>query len=191
MSGNEEWMKAEEAVRTLIRFAGDDPEREGLEKTPSRVLKAYREMFAGYGKCPSELLTTFDSEKYSQMIILRDVDFTSFCEHHLLPFAGVAHVAYIPDRKVIGASKLARLVEMYARRLQIQERMTCQVADKLEQLLTPIGTGCVVEATHQCMACRGVKKSRTRMVTSHLTGAFLDDASVKLEFLGLAGVRSL
>lgn len=181
--------EAAQAVRTLIRWAGDDPKREGLRDTPRRVLRAYREFFAGYAEDPAAVLrrTFGEVEGYDDMIVLRDIRFESHCEHHLLPIIGRAHVAYLPRRRVVGISKLARLVEIYAKRMQIQERMTAQIADTLEEELQPLGVGVVVEAAHQCMSTRGVHKPGVTMVTSRMRGAFRDDPRTRREFLAIIG----
>lgn len=181
--------EAEEAVRTLIRWAGDDPGREGLLDTPRRVVRAYREFFAGYQEDPKAvLLRTFEEvEGYDEMIVLRDIRFESHCEHHLLPIIGRAHVAYLPNRRVVGISKLARLVDIYAKRMQIQEKMTAQIADTLEEVLQPLGVGVIIDAAHQCMSTRGVHKPGVSMVTSRMLGAFRDDASTRREFLSIVG----
>ena len=182
--------EAEEAVRTLIRWAGDDPSREGLADTPDRVARAYREWFAGYRDDPVELLgRTFEEVAgYDELVLLRDIRFVSHCEHHMAPIIGRAHVGYLPDRRVVGISKLARLVEAYAKRLQIQERMTAQIADALETALRPHGVAVVVEATHECMSTRGVHKQEIAMVTSRMRGAFRDDPARRREFLSAAGL---
>ena len=179
--------QAEEAVRGMIQWAGDDPDREGLLDTPKRVVKAYEEMFAGYSQDPKAILaTTFgDTGGYDEMIALTDIPFFSHCEHHMVPFVGIAHVAYIPKNKVVGLSKLARLVDVYARRLQIQERMTTQIADTLFEVSKPLGCGVVVEATHMCMTMRGVSKEGASMKTSRLHGLFKEDGDVRKEFFDL------
>ena len=181
--------EAEEAVRTLIRWAGDDPLREGLLDTPRRVVRAYREFFAGYEEDPKAvLLRTFEEvEGYDEMIVLPDIRFESDCGHHLLPIIGRAHVAYLPNRRVVGISKLARLVDIYAKRMQIQEKMTAQIADTLEEVLQPLGVGVIIDAAHQCMSTRGVHKPGVSMVTSRMRGAFRDDASTRREFLAIVG----
>jgi len=181
--------EAEEAVRTLIRWAGDDPRREGLLDTPKRVVRAYREWFSGYAEDPAAvLLRTFEEvEGYDEMIVLRDIRFESHCEHHLAPIIGRAHVAYLPDRRVVGISKLARLVDLYAKRMQIQEKMTAQIADTLEEVLQPLGVGVIIDAAHQCMSTRGVHKAGVSMVTSRMRGAFRNDASTRREFLAIVG----
>jgi GTP cyclohydrolase IA len=180
---------AEEAVRTLLRWAGEDPEREGLRDTPKRVTTAYAEWFAGYDIDPAEILSrTFEEVNgYDEMVILRNVRFESHCEHHLAPIIGQAHIGYLPDRRVVGISKLARLVDAYAKRLQIQERMTAQIANTLNDILRPQGVGVVIEASHGCMTTRGVHKTGLTMVTSQLIGAFREDASTRREFLAAIG----
>jgi GTP cyclohydrolase I len=179
--------QAEEAVRTLIRWAGDDPEREGLLDTPARVARAYGEFFAGYAVDPRDILSrTFqETNGYDEMVVLKNIAFESHCEHHMVPFTGKAHVAYLPRSKVVGISKLARLVDAYARRLQIQEKMTAQIAGALNEVLQPKGVGVVIEATHQCMTSRGVRKNDAIMQTSHMLGAFREDARTRQEFLSL------
>jgi len=182
--------EAEEAVRTLIRWAGDDPAREGLLETPARVVKAYEEFFAGYQDDPVQILSRTFSEVdgYDEMIVLNDIRFESHCEHHMVPIIGKAHVAYLPDKRVVGISKLARLVEVYAKRLQIQEKMTVQIADTLRDVLRPRGVAVVIEAAHQCMTTRGVHKPGVSLVTSRMLGAFRDDPSTRREFLAIIGL---
>jgi len=181
--------EAQAAIRTLIRWAGDDPDREGLRDTPARVARAYGEWFAGYGADPDEMLRrTFEEvEGYDEMVVLRDIPFESYCEHHLAPIIGKAHIAYLPRRRVVGISKLARLLEVYAKRLQIQEKMTAQIANALDRVLQPRGVGVVIEAQHQCMTTRGVHKPGVAMVTSRMLGAFRDDPATRREFLALIG----
>jgi GTP cyclohydrolase I len=181
--------EAEAAVRTLIEWAGDDPQREGLLGTPERVVRAYEEFFAGYDIDPVELLQrTFEEvEGYDEMVVLRDIRFESHCEHHLAPIIGKAHVAYLPRSRVIGISKLARLVEVYAKRMQIQEKMTAQIANTLDDVLKPRGVAVVIEAAHQCMTTRGIHKPGVTMMTSRMLGAFRDDASTRKEFLAMIG----
>jgi GTP cyclohydrolase I len=181
--------EAEAAVRTLLRWAGDDPLREGLAGTPARVVRAYEEFFAGYAQDPEAILArTFEEvEGYDEMVLLRDVRFESHCEHHMAPIIGVAHLAYLPDRRVVGISKLARLVEIYARRLQIQEKMTAQIANTIETVLQPQGVAVVIEATHHCMTTRGVHKPGTALVTSRMLGRFRSDPKTRREFLGMVG----
>lgn len=180
---------AEEAVRTLIRWAGDDPAREGLLDTPARVARAYEEFFAGYEQEPEEILarTFSEVEGYDEMIVMIDIRFESHCEHHMVPVIGKAHIGYLPDRRVVGISKLARLVEVYARRLQIQEKMTVQIADTLHAVLQPKGVAVVIEAAHQCMTTRGVHKPGVGLVTSRMVGAFREDPSTRREFLAMIG----
>jgi len=184
--------EAEDAVRVLIRWAGDDPEREGLVNTPSRVVKSYSEFFAGYDIDPADLLTTTFSEVngYDEMVVLKDIRFESYCEHHMVPIIGKAHIAYLPDNRVVGLSKLARLVDAYAKRLQIQEKMTVQIADMLNETLRPKGVAVMLEAAHQCMSTRGVHKAGSSMVTSRMLGAFRDDPSTRREFLSIIGNSS-
>ena len=180
---------AEEAVRTLLRWAGDDPAREGLVDTPARVARAYEEFFNGYEADPRALLErTFEEvDGYDEIVLLRDIRFESHCEHHMAPIIGRAHVAYLPHRRVVGISKLARVVEVYAKRLQIQEKMTAQVANLIDEVLQPKGTAVVIEAAHQCMTTRGVHKSGVTMVTSRMLGAFRDDVSTRREILAMIG----
>jgi GTP cyclohydrolase I len=182
--------EAEDAVRTLIRWAGDDPEREGLVDTPSRVVKAYREFFRGYQNDPNAILSrTFEeTDGYDEMIVLRDIRFESHCEHHMAPIIGRAHIAYLPRKRVVGISKLARLLECYARRLQIQEKMTAQIANSLNDVLQPRGVAVVIDASHHCMTTRGVHKAGSSMVTSRMLGAFRTDPSTRREFLAIIGL---
>jgi GTP cyclohydrolase IA len=183
--------EAEAAIRVLLRWAGDDPAREGLRDTPSRVARAYQEWFAGYAVDPEEFLrrTFEETDGYDEMVMLRDVGFESTCEHHMAPIIGKAHIAYLPHKRVVGISKLARVVEAYSKRLQIQEKMTAQIANTIESVLKPSGVAVVVEATHQCMTTRGVHKTGVSMVTSRMLGAFRDDASTRREFLAMIGER--
>jgi len=185
--------EAEDAVRTLIRWAGDDPEREGLVGTPDRVLRSYEEFFAGYEDDPVQLLQrTFEEvEDYDEMVLLRDIRFESHCEHHMLPIIGKAHVGYLPERRVVGLSKLARLVEVYAHRLQIQEKMTAQIANTINEVLQPKGVAVVIEAAHQCMTTRGVYKPGASMVTSRMLGGFREDARTRREFLAMISHSNL
>jgi GTP cyclohydrolase I len=182
---------AEAAVRTLLEWAGDDPSREGLRGTPERVARAYEEFFRGYGVDPHELLqrTFAEVDGYDEMVVLRDIRFESHCEHHLAPIIGKAHVAYLPASRVVGISKLARLVDAYAKRLQIQEKMTAQIANALDEVLRPKGVAVVIEAAHQCMTTRGIHKPGVTMVTSRMVGAFRDDPSTRREFLSMIGSR--
>jgi GTP cyclohydrolase IA len=183
---------AEAAVRTLIEWAGDDPGREGLKGTPGRVTRAFEEYFSGYDTDPVELLqrTFEETDGYDEMVVLRDIRFESHCEHHLAPIIGKAHIAYLPQKRVVGISKLARLVEVYARRLQIQEKMTAQIANTLDDVLQPKGVAVVIEAAHQCMTTRGIHKPGVAMVTSRMLGAFRTDASTRREFLAIIGQPS-
>jgi GTP cyclohydrolase I len=181
---------AEAAVRTLLRWAGDDPTREGLVETPLRVARAWREWFSGYTLDPDAYLRrTFEEvEGYDEMVVLRDIPFESHCEHHLAPIIGKAHVGYLPGGKVVGISKLARVVEAYARRLQVQEKLTAQIADCIERVLQPRGVGVVIEASHECMTTRGVHTRGVSMVTSTMRGCFRDDARTRAEFLAFVEV---
>lgn len=181
--------EAEAAVRTLLRWAGDDPGREGLKDTPTRVVNAYGEWFAGYGVDPAEVLSrTFEEvDGYDEMVVLRNVRFESHCEHHLAAIVGRVHIAYLPDRRVVGISKLARLVDSFAKRLQIQEKLTAQIADTLNDVLQPKGVGVVIEATHGCMTTRGIHKSGLTMVTSQMIGAFREHGDTRREFLAVIG----
>ncbi len=181
--------EAEEAVRTLLRWAGEDPAREGLRDTPARVVRAYDEWFEGYAVDPEDVLRrTFEEvDGYDEIVALRDIRFESFCEHHMAPIIGRAHVAYLPRRRVVGISKLARVVDAYAKRLQIQERLTAQIANAIDTVLRPRGVAVVVEATHQCMSTRGVHKTGVAMVTSRMLGAFRTNAATRREFLAMIG----
>ncbi len=183
---------AEGAVRLLLEYAGDDPDREGLRGTPGRVVRAFDEYFAGYAEDPVELLArTFEeTDGYDEMVVLKDIRFESHCEHHIAPIIGKAHVAYLPATRVVGISKLARLVELYAKRLQIQEKMTAQIANTLDEVLRPKGVAVVIEAAHQCMTTRGVHKPGVAMVTSRMLGAFRSDAATRREFLAIIAAPS-
>jgi GTP cyclohydrolase IA len=185
--------EAEEAVRTLIRWAGDNPAREGLLGTPDRVVRSFEEFFAGYASDPVEILTrTFEEiAGYDEMVVLKDIRFESHCEHHMLPIIGKAHVAYLPDQRVVGISKLARIVDTYARRLQIQEKMTAEIASAIDQVLQPKGVAVVIDAAHQCMTTRGVHKPGVSMVTSRMLGAFRDNGETRREFLTMIGRTSV
>ncbi len=176
---------AEDAVRTLLRWAGEDPAREGLLDTPKRVVKAYRDWFSGYAQDPRDYLSrTFEEVAgYDELIVLRDIEFESHCEHHMAPILGKAHVGYLPDGKVVGISKLARVVEAYARRFQVQEKMTAQIADCINDVLQPRGVGVVVVGAHECMTTRGVHKRGVSMITSRMLGTFREDARTRAEFL--------
>lgn len=179
--------KAEEAVRTLLLWAGDDPKREGLQDTPARVARAYKDWFKGYSEDPMKYMqrTFKEVEGYDEMIVLRDISFESHCEHHMAPIIGKAHVGYLPNNKVVGISKLARVVETFARRFQVQEKMTAQIAHCIQDVLKPKGCAVVIEAVHQCMTTRGVHKSGVSMVTSQMLGSFRKDAKTRTEFLGM------
>ena len=179
--------EAEEAVRTLIRWAGDDPDREGLTGTPGRVARAYHEFFSGYAEDPVALLqrTFKETDGYDEMVVLRDIRFESHCEHHMVPIIGRAHIAYLPRRRVVGISKLARVLEVYSRRLQIQEKLTAQIANTINDVLQPKGVGVVIDAGHQCMTTRGVHRPGMSMVTSHMLGTFRSDPRTRREFLAI------
>jgi GTP cyclohydrolase IA len=180
--------QAESAVRTLIEWAGDDPDREGLTETPARVARAYRELFAGYDTNPLDYMErTFEEVGgYDELVVLRDIPVVSFCEHHMLPVLGRAHVGYLPTNRVVGISKLARVVHGFARRLQIQEKLTADIAGAIDRVLKPKGVGVVIEAEHSCMTLRGVNTPGASLTTSHLTGVIRDDARTRGEFLRLA-----
>ena len=177
----------ENHIKALLEYIGENPKREGLLETPKRIRKSWDRLFGGYKKDPKELLKTFDKETYDQMVVLKDIEFYSTCEHHMLPFAGKAHIAYIPSKKVIGVSKLARLLEIYARRMQIQERIGEQVTSFLMKELNAKGAACVLEAQHFCMTSRGVEKQNAKMVTSSLKGAFLKEPETRQEFFSMIG----
>ena len=183
--------QAQDAIRTLLRWAGDDPTREGLIDTPKRVAEAYRDWYSGYAIDPREYMSrTFEEVAgYDELIVLRDIEFESHCEHHMAPIIGRAHVGYLPTDKVVGISKLARVVEAYARRLQVQEKLTAQVAQCIDDVLKPRGVGVVIEATHECMTTRGVHKRGVSMVTSQMLGSFRDDARTRAEFLTFINIR--
>jgi GTP cyclohydrolase I len=182
---------AQDAVRTLLRWAGEDPAREGLRDTPGRVVRAYRDWFSGYLSDPAEYLRrTFEEvEGYDEMIVLRDIEFESHCEHHMAPIIGRAHVGYLPTNKVVGISKLARVVDGYARRFQVQEKLTAQIARCINDVLKPRGVGVVIDAAHQCMTTRGVHNRGVSMVTSNMLGTFREDARTRAEFLRFTEVR--
>jgi len=183
--------EAMHAVKTLIAWAGDNPNREGLVDTPQRVVDAYREFFEGYTMNPEEILArTFEEvEGYDEMVIIKNIRLESHCEHHIVPILGKAHVAYIPDKRVVGISKLARLVDVYAKRLQTQETMTAQIADTIERVLKPKGVAVVVDAAHQCMTTRGVHKSETSTITSRMLGLFREDPRTRSEFMTLIAAK--
>ena len=181
--------EAIEAVKTLIRWAGDNPQREGLSETPKRVIKSYKDFFSGYELDPREILSKKFKEVdgYDEMIILKNIRLESHCEHHMVPFIGNAHVGYLPKKKVVGLSKLARLVEVFAKRLQIQEKLTAQIANAIDEVLQPKGVGVIIEASHLCVATRGIHKPESRMVTSRMLGSFRNDPATRKEFLDLIG----
>lgn len=177
---------SEELLTQILRQLGEDPTREGLRETPNRVVRSWAEIYAGYGKDVASIFTIFkDVCNYDQIIICKDIELYSMCEHHMLPFFGKAHVAYLPNKSVIGISKLARLVDIYARRLQIQERIGQQVTNALMEYLNPLGAACIIEATHMCMRMRGCNKQQTKMITSSLTGVFREDAATRAELFQL------
>lgn len=184
--------EAEDAVRTLLRWACDDPSREGLRDTPARVVRSYEEFFAGYAIDPVALLErTFEEvEGYDEIVLLRDIRLESYCEHHMVPIIGRVHVAYLPDKRVVGISKLARVVDAYSKRLQIQEKLTVQIAATINDVLQPRGVGVVIEAGHQCMTTRGVHKPGVSMVTSRMLGDFRDNPVTRRELMSLIGQRS-
>jgi GTP cyclohydrolase I len=179
--------EAEEAVRTLIKWAGDDPQREGLIGTPNRVVRSYQEFFAGYYDDPIKMLerTFEETDGYDEMVILKNIRIESHCEHHMVPIIGKAHIAYLPRKRVVGISKLARVLEAYSKRLQIQEKLTAQVANTLQEVLDPLGVAVVIEAAHQCMTTRGIKKPGVNMITSRMLGAFRDNPETRKEFLSM------
>ena len=179
--------EAEEAVRTLISWAGDDPSREGLVETPKRVVKSYQEFYEGYFQDPDAILSKFfnEIEGYDEIVLVKDIPFQSHCEHHMVPILGIAHVGYLPDQRVVGLSKLARIVDLYAKRLQTQETMTAQIADTIERVLKPRGVAVVIDAEHQCMSSRGVGKIGTSTVTSRMLGVFRDNEKSRMEVMSL------
>jgi len=181
--------EAEAAVRVLLQWAGDDPSRDGLIDTPARVVRAYEEYFSGYDDDPVKILgRSFDeTEGYDEVVVLKDIPFASHCEHHIAPILGKVHIAYLPKSRVVGISKLARLVESFGRRLQIQEKMTAQIANTLNEVLDPVGVAVVIEAAHECMTTRGIDKPGVNMVTSTMLGAFRDDPSTRREFMAIIG----
>ena len=182
----------EAAIRTLLLWAGEDPDREGLRDTPARVARSYEEFFRGYGEDPVAILArTFEEiEGYDEMVVLRDIRVESHCEHHMVPILGLAHVAYLPNTRVVGISKLARVVDAYAHRFQIQEKLTAQIANTINDVLQPRGVAVVIEANHQCMSTRGVHKPGASMITSRMLGAFREDPSTRREFLAMIAQRS-
>jgi len=185
--------EAEEAVKTLISWAGDDPTREGLIETPKRVVKSYEEFYAGYDKDPDAILSKVfeEIEGYDEIVIVKNIPLESHCEHHMVPIIGKAHVAYLPDQRVVGLSKLSRVVDMYAKRLQTQETMTAQIADTINRVLKPKGVAVVIDAEHQCMSSRGVNKVGTSTVTSRMLGAFRDSQKSRMEFMSLISLPNL
>ena len=178
-----------DAVRTLIRWTGDDPDREGLLDTPDRVVRSYDEYYSGYTQDPVDILrrTFEETDGYDEMVVLKDVEINSHCEHHMAPIVGCVHIGYLPNKSVVGISKLARVVDVYARRLQIQEKMTAQIADALDEVIRPRGVGVVVEAAHHCMTTRGIQKQGVTMVTSRMLGSFRTDPKTRREFLAIIG----
>jgi GTP cyclohydrolase I len=184
--------EAEAAIRTMLMWAGEDPDREGLLDTPARVVRSYEEFFKGYAEDPVAILArTFEEiEGYDEMVVLRDIRVESHCEHHMVPIIGRAHVAYLPNTRVVGISKLARVVDAYAHRFQIQEKLTAQIANTINDVLQPRGVAVMIEANHQCMSTRGVHKPGSSMITSRMLGAFRDDATTRKEFLSIISQRS-
>jgi GTP cyclohydrolase I len=186
MSRDLSTVDSKELLREILRRVGDDPDREGLRQTPDRIVRSWKELYGGYAQRAEDVLVTqFQAEQYDEMVLLRDFEFFSTCEHHMLPFYGKAHIAYLPNEKIVGLSKLARLTEMYARRLQVQERLTYQIATQLQRVLKPKGVAVMIEAKHQCMCSRGVQKQDGTMVTSCLLGAFKENLASRTEFLTL------
>jgi GTP cyclohydrolase IA len=190
MSNEFDLPRIERAVREILFAIGEDPDREGLVRTPNRVARAYQEMLSGMHEDPAAHLSTVFTERYDEVVMLRDIEFHSVCEHHLLPFMGKAHLAYLPGGKVVGLSKLARLVDGYSRRPQVQERLTMQIADALMDQLQPVGAACVIEATHTCMTIRGARKPGSVMVTSALRGIFKESATSRAEILALLNANA-
>ncbi len=184
--------EAEAAVRTLLRWTGDDPDREGLKATPDRVVRSYEEFFSGYDQDPEEILArTFEEiAGYDDMVVLRGIRFESYCEHHMVPIIGVAHIGYLPNDRVIGISKLARVLEIFSKRLQIQEKMTAEIANTIDRVLKPQGVAVVIEGEHQCMTTRGVHRPGVNMVTSQMMGVFRDNEATRKEFLSIIGHRN-
>ena len=181
--------EAKEAVKTLIKWAGDDPTREGLLETPNRVARSYQDFFSGYDEDPREILSKKfrEVEGYDEMIVLKDIRLESHCEHHMVPFIGKVHVGYLPKNKIVGLSKLARVVELFSKRLQIQEKLTAQIANTIDEILKPKGVGVIIEASHLCIATRGVRKETSRMVTSRMLGLFRDNSDTRREFMNIIG----
>jgi GTP cyclohydrolase IA len=184
--------EAEAAVRTLLRWAGDDPDREGLKATPNRVVRSYEEFFSGYDQDPEEILNrTFEEiAGYDDMVVLRGIRFESYCEHHMVPIIGIAHIGYLPNNRVVGISKLARVLEIFSKRLQIQEKMTAEIANTIDRALKPQGVAVVIEGEHQCMTTRGVHRPGVNMVTSQMMGVFRDNEATRKEFLSIIGHRN-
>ena len=181
--------EAIEAVKTLIRWAGDNPQREGLNETPKRVITSYKDFFSGYNQDPREILSKKFKEVdgYDEIIVLKNIRLESHCEHHMVPFIGTAHIGYLPKKKVVGLSKLARIVEIFAKRLQIQEKLTAQIANTIDEVLQPSGVGVIIEASHLCVTTRGIHKTETKMVTSRMLGSFRNDQATRKEFFDLVG----
>jgi GTP cyclohydrolase I len=178
---------SEELIREILRRVGEDPDREGLQQTPARIVRSWKEIYGGYEQRTEDvLMTQFQADQYDEMVLLRGIEFYSTCEHHMLPFHGKAHIGYLPNEKIVGLSKLARVLDIYARRLQVQERMTYQIATELQRFLRPKGVAVMIEAKHQCMCCRGVRKQEGEMVTSCMIGAFKENLATRGEFLALA-----
>jgi GTP cyclohydrolase I len=184
--------EAEAAVRVLLRWTGDDPDREGLKATPNRVVRSYEEFFSGYDQDPEEILTrTFEEiAGYDDMVVLRGIRFESYCEHHMVPIIGIAHIGYLPNNRVVGISKLARVLEIFSKRLQIQEKMTAEIANTIDRALKPQGVAVVIEGEHQCMTTRGVHRPGVNMVTSQMMGVFRDNEATRKEFLSIIGHRN-
>ena len=184
--------EAQAAVRTLLRWAGDDPDREGLKATPDRVVRSYEEFFSGYDQDPEEILArTFEEiAGYDDMVVLRGIRFESYCEHHMVPIIGIAHIGYLPNNRVVGISKLARVLEIFSKRLQIQEKMTAEIANTIDRVLKPQGVAVVIEGEHQCMTTRGVHRPGVNMVTSQMMGVFRDNEATRKEFLSIIGHRN-
>lgn len=173
----------EDKLKDILKAIGEDPDRDGLKDTPKRVKNSWRELYGGYSQDPKKMLKVFECDSYTGMVLLKNIELYSMCEHHMLPFVGKCHIAYIPDKKVIGISKLARIMEIFARRLQIQERLTDQIADAISELLAPKGVAVQIEAEHFCMRMRGVNKQNSTMITTTLRGLFMNDSSTRSEFL--------
>jgi|SRR5215510_10880668 len=181
-----EHVDSTQLIRELLRRIGEDPDREGLKETPTRIVRSWKELFSGYDQRAEDVLVMqFHAEQYDEIVLLRDVEFYSTCEHHMLPFCGKTHIAYIPESRIVGLSKLARLVDVFARRLQVQERLTQQIASELQRVLKPKGVAVMIEASHQCMSCRGVRKQSGKTITSCLVGAFKENLVSRTEFLSL------